>query len=305
MIYEVSAAPIICERGEILPQGKNEIAFMLHILNAAGRYNSDGAYSEFSSGEKLLKTSLNMSFGYGSSSGSEIKVAVPYISKSYTDTVGLNYAASGFGDISIIGKNQIVSYKQKESYVSFLLGGTIPTSRSIYKSEKGILPLGEGYWNVKGGLSLEEKRDKIMLYGDVFYVYRFGLTADSFAGSQISAVKAGENSVNIKPGASLVYDVAVEYPFTKGFSFTVELNGRIDYESKAEYSTSGADAVSDLNLLDPAEYILSKKSSLTVMPSIGFSLMNTISLKAGAGIPVTCVNGFGNINYFFYASLML
>ena len=103
-----------------------------------------------------------------------------------------------------------------------------------------------------------EERPPFILYGNIFYVYRFAMNASSFAGFAISEINAAETEIKFTPGSMLKYDIGVEYPMGRLLSLMIEYNGSTQNESKAEYLSTGANAAPDLNLKDTTEYTLYK-----------------------------------------------
>ncbi len=300
LVYAFSAfgRPMLGISPTTLGVSKNELRLGFESQTAKGRYDDAGNYTDFAAGEARESYQLNMNFNYGAAKNNEIDLFIPYIIRSFTKANGNNLACSALGDFWLIGKNKINETMGGKGMFSVCAGVKFPTAKSIFNNAKSTLPSGTGTWDVLGGFSSREERLPFLLSGNVFYVYRFPLKSSVFAGTNIS-------EVNFSLGSQLKYEVAVEYPVSKLFSFVVEYNGSTQYESKAEYTGSNANAVSDMNLLDTTEYTLYKSVLGKLSAGIMITLSEKFMINAGAGLPVIANSTYGGITYFANLALTI
>lgn len=289
--------PLITEGGTTIPEGKNDIKVKFNYFQNSGFYNDSANFSEFQIGESRNSYEILFDLRYGSGKDSEIALKFPYIYKSHIKPIDNKFSGLGFGDIYLIGKNKVIENKVSQGFMAISLGVKFPTGKSIYNVNKNVLPTGSGTWDIIGGIYLQEKREGFIIYGDASYAYRFGVISSNFAGYGISEIKPSETEVKITPGGSFYLDLAVEYPLLNLVSVIMELNWVFNYESKAEYTKSGSDALLDLISYGSPEITLQKSNIFRFTPGVKVYIGSSISLGIGVGIPISMVNNYGGLTY--------
>ncbi|MFH1825488.1 MAG: hypothetical protein ABH873_09755 [Candidatus Firestonebacteria bacterium] len=292
------STPIVAEPVMPITEGKSDLKIKFSYFEANGFYNDSTNFSEFQVGESRNGYEVMVGLKYGSGKDSEMELKVPYIYKNHIKPGDNKLSCSGFGDVYLIGKNKVIDNKISQSFMAISLGAKFPTGKSIYNVNKNVLPTGSGTWDIIGGIYLQEKRENFIIYGDISYIYRFGLVSSGFAGYGISEINSAETEVKITPGGSLNLNLAAEYPLFKLISVITELNWVFNYESRVEYVKSGVDALSDLTLKSPE---LQKSNTFKSTSGVKIYLGNNISFGVGVGVPMSMVNSYGGLTYFVNA----
>ncbi|MFH1074871.1 MAG: hypothetical protein V1752_07270 [Candidatus Firestonebacteria bacterium] len=298
-----AASPFIANGGFITPQERNDVKVNLFYDQYTGSYDSSGIYSVFASGVSRLDYTVLFDLKYGTSRDSDVQIIIPYVNKLHTLADGAVFAANGVGDLTVIGRRKSNESKTAEAMLTVGLGVKVPTGKSFFNVAQGSLATGTGTWDAGVVLNMQENDNGLLLYTDVSYWYRFGLNIQKFAGYDISAIKAGETEVKFSPGTVLKYNIGVEMPIIRQFSLIGELNGVVYYDSKTEYASNNADAMSDLLAKGIPDFTLQKSVNLRVIAGAKVYLGDKVALGGGVSIPVNMVNSFGNLTYIAHCRL--
>ena len=299
----LAATPFIANGGFITPQGRNDIKMNLFYDQYTGTYDAAGAYSVFPAGESCLDYTILFDLKYGTSRDSDVEIILPYMNKLHTLASGATFAAIGIGDLTVIGRQVSNESKVSQGLLTVGVGVKVPTGKSIFSVDQGTLATGSGTWDAGVILNMQENNNGLLLFTDVSYWYRFGRNIQKFAGYDVSAIKAGETDVKFTPGTVLKYNIGVEMPIIKVLSLVGELNGLVYYDSKAEYASDNADAMSDLVAKGAPDYTLQNSLDLRVSTGVKVYLGDKVALGGGVSIPVKMANTFGNMTYIIHCRL--
>jgi len=304
----LTATPFIANGGFITPQGRDDIKANLFYEQYTGSYDGNGIYSDFAPGNARLDYTVLFDLKYGTSRDSDVQITLPYVKKLQTIPGGLTFGATGFGDITVIGRQKTNESKATEAMLTIGVGVKAPTGKSIFNVDKESLATGTGTWDAGVVLNMQENNNGILLFTDLSYWYRFGFNVQKFAGYDISAIKPGETEVKFSPGGVFKYNFGVEMPVIKLLSLVGELNGEVYYDSKAEYASNNADALGDLTaknkVYSTPDFTLEKSINIRVAAGIKVYVNDKVALGGGVSIPVNTVNAFGNITYIAHCRLI-
>jgi hypothetical protein len=298
-----AATPFIGQGGGITEEGHNDVRINLFYEQFSGAYDAGGTYTAFVPGVSRLDYRIVFDLKYGNGRDSDFHITIPYVNKLHTLANGALFTAAGIGDIIVLARKKSNENKNSGGLLTVGMGLKIPTGKSVFEVEPGILAAGTGTWDAGVVLNMQENSSGLLLFSDISFWYRLGRSAQKFAGQGIPAIKPGETEIRFMPGAILKYNAGVEISIIRQFSLVGELIGENYFESKAEYASGGADALNDLIATGAPDYTLQKSVNLRVITGVKFYLNEKVALGGGVSIPVTMANVFGNITYLAHCRL--
>ena len=286
------STPLNTVRGDVLPEGKNEIKVKWTSRTFDGRYDANGDIKDFANSESRKSNVITLGANYGSVGGQEICLELPFVMRTHVlssaspTSPGATKSISGLGDITLLGKSQLMS-NQDIAGASFSMGVKFPTGRSLFNTVPDKLPSGSGTWDFISGMYTQERRGVMLLCANVEYHVRFSKTAGRFGGYDI---KAG--NVKVTPGDMITASLAAEYPASDLIKIIAEANAEYAYSGKASYVDGGNDAFNDIRRLGEPEYFLENSKSILLSIQALLALSPAFGAYFSYQVPVLASNAF-------------
>lgn len=223
-----------------------------------GVYNEEGARQSLPSGDRQNQLTTILKPIYGLFENFEISLEIPvqYNWVTQTDRSG---QGGGVGDV--------------------LLGGKY---RFWENNKNGFLPSISGIAKIKFPVGLYEKLSEDKLgsdqTGNGSYEYCVGVNVSKFVGDWAFHLNLGYDwvaettidGVQTKPGNIITYNIAVEYSFSKKFSFLIELIG-VEQDKRTERNQTITN---------------SEARSLSLLPAVGWEFSEKMFVLMGCSFSV-------------------
>ncbi len=224
-----------------------------------GLYNEEGSRQSLPSGDRQNQLTTVFKPIYGLFDNFEITVEIP-VQYNWVTQADRSGQSGGVGDILLGGKYRFVEHNKD---------GFLPSISGVAKAK---FPVGRYE-------KLSEDKLGSDRTGNGSYEYIVGLNFSKFVGDWALHLNLGYdwvaettiNGVQTKPGNLINYNLAVEYSFSKKFSFLIELIGVEQDKSEERNQTIAKSEARSLSLLPALGWEFNEK--MFVLMGCSFSVL--------------------------------
>lgn len=199
---------------------------------------------------------------------------LPFVSI-YDDKQGQTSDMDDFGDPYMGILFQPFKKNEDRPLLTISSGFTFPMGRSPYEiNPQTEFPTGEGVITYNLGLGLSKKISPTLLYGSIFYSYKFKDPNTNFKNS-LYLGEAGESLKKVKPGDETGFDAGMGYVISENVS--VSFGCRFIYQFPTDYywrgrgKLSSSSTISSLALIGSTWQVTEKRK---IYVELGIGLTN-------------------------------